>query len=167
MFRNMFRDLFSASEKLELKTCNNVDERRFSDASSSIDDPGFSPRDRTCCSGIFLALLMLTAALPFSAQAQKSAGASVTPDLPAGPMQAKATTACLECHEARIILQQRLSKAAWTKEVDKMTKWGAAVDPAGRDALIDYLSTNFSPDKPAYEPPRTSAGKSNSANSSK
>jgi len=70
-------------------------------------------------------------------------------------MQAKATTACLECHEARIILQQRLSKAAWTKEVDKMTKWGAVVDPADRDALIDYLSTNFSPDKPAYEPQRT------------
>jgi hypothetical protein len=82
-------------------------------------------------------------------------------------MQAKATTACLECHEARIILQQRLSKAAWTKEVDKMTKWGAVVDPADRDALIDYLSTNFSPDKSAYEPPRTSGAKSNSANSPK
>jgi hypothetical protein len=87
--------------------------------------------------------------------AQKSAPANATVDLPAGAMQAKATTACLECHEARIILQQRLSKAAWTKEVDKMTKWGAVVDPADRDALIDYLSTNFSPDKPAYEPPRT------------
>src|SRR5580700_1160529 len=106
-----------------------------------------------------IALLVLAFASPFSAQAQKPAGASVTADLPAGPMQAKATTACLECHEARIILQQRLSKAAWAKEVDKMTKWGAVVDRADRDALIDYLSTNFSPDKPAYEPPRTSAGK--------
>jgi hypothetical protein len=76
-------------------------------------------------------------------------------DLPAGPMQAKARTACMECHEARIILQQRLSKAAWTKEVDKMVKWGAVVEPADRDALIDYLSTNFSPDKPAYVPPRS------------
>ncbi|MGD0570100.1 MAG: hypothetical protein ABSA78_16985 [Candidatus Sulfotelmatobacter sp.] len=95
------------------------------------------------------------------AQAQKPVGADVTADLPAGAMQAKATTACLECHEARIILQQRLSKAAWTKEVDKMTKWGAVVDPADRDALIDYLSTNFSPDKPAYEPQRTAGvGKS-------
>jgi mono/diheme cytochrome c family protein len=93
---------------------------------------------------------------PLSASAQK---ASATADLPTGPMQAKATTACLECHEARIILQQRLSKAAWTKEVDKMTKWGAVVDPADRDALIDYLSTNFSPDKPVYEPQRTSPEK--------
>ena len=90
----------------------------------------------------------------------------MTADLPAGPMQAKATTACLECHEARIILQQRLGKAAWTKEVDKMVKWGAVVDPNDRDALIDYLSANFSPDKPAYEPQRTSGGKSGSGMSS-
>ena len=82
-------------------------------------------------------------------RAQKAAQANATVDLPAGTMQAKATTACLECHEARIILQQRLSKAAWTKEVDKMIKWGALVDPDDRDALIDYLSANFSPDKPA------------------
>jgi mono/diheme cytochrome c family protein len=161
----MFRNLFKAPEKLT--ACSNVEERRFSTASRFIDNPGFSPRDLICCSGIFLALFVLIAASPFPAQAQKSAGATVTADLPAGPMQAKATTACLECHEARIILQQRLSKAAWTKEVDKMTKWGAVVDPADRDALIDYLSTNFSPDKSAYEPPRTSGAKSNSANSPK
>jgi len=100
-------------------------------------------------------LLALSTASPFSALAQKPSGASLTADLPVGTMQAKATTACLECHEARIILQQRLSKAAWTKEVDKMMKWGAVVDPADRDALIDYLSANFSPDKPAYTPQRT------------
>ena len=99
--------------------------------------------------------LLLTVALPFEMSAQNSPQTSLSADLPAGPMQAKATTACTECHEARIILQQRLSKAAWTKEVDKMTKWGALVDPADRDALIDYLSANFGPDKPAYEPSRT------------
>lgn len=71
-------------------------------------------------------------------------------ELPEGPMQAKAVTACTECHEARIIVQQRLSKAAWTKEVDKMTKWGAVVEPQDRDALIDYLSGNFPIDKPEY-----------------
>jgi len=107
-----------------------------------------------------IVLIALSAASPFRAHAQKPAGASLTADLPAGSMQAKATTSCLECHEARIILQQRLSKAAWTKEVDKMTKWGALVDPADHDALIDYLSANFSPDKPPYEPPRTSGGSS-------
>ena len=72
------------------------------------------------------------------------------PELPPGPLQSKVTTACTECHEGRIIVQQRLSKGAWTKEVDKMTKWGALVDPQDRDAFIDYLSTNFGTDKPAY-----------------
>jgi mono/diheme cytochrome c family protein len=98
--------------------------------------------------------------LPIAARGQKQTPAKPTADLPAGAMQEKATTACTECHEARIILQQRLSKAAWTKEVDKMTKWGAVVDPADRDALIDYLSENFSPDKPPYQPPRSASLKS-------
>src|SRR5579864_6071766 len=40
-----------------------------------------------------------------------------SPDLPPGPAQAKVRTACLECHDASIIVQQRLSKAAWGKEV--------------------------------------------------
>ena len=109
-----------------------------------------------------LTILFLIAAIsiPISGAGQKSSVAKPSEDLPAGAMQAKATTACLECHEARIILQQRLSKAAWTKEVDKMVKWGAVVDPADRDALIDYLSFNFSPEKPAYEPPRTAPERS-------
>jgi len=76
-------------------------------------------------------------------------------ELPAGPMQAKATTACTECHETRIILQQRLSRAAWTKEVDKMVKWGAVVDPQDRDALIDYFSSNFGVDQKEYVPDRS------------
>jgi hypothetical protein len=107
--------------------------------------------------GTLAAIALLALTVPLSAQAQKPSGASPTADLPAGPMQAKTTTACLECHEARIILQQRLTKATWTKEVDKMTKWGAVVDPADRDPLIDYLSTNFSPDKPPYDPQRTAS----------
>jgi hypothetical protein len=77
------------------------------------------------------------------------------PQLPEGPMKAKATTACNECHDSRIIVQQRLSKAAWTKEVDKMTKWGALVDAQDRDALIDYLSNHFGVDKPEYVADRT------------
>ncbi|HXC44399.1 MAG TPA: cytochrome c [Candidatus Dormibacteraeota bacterium] len=104
-------------------------------------------------------ILSIAVILPMGSRAQKPGAPNMTADLPAGPMQAKATTACLECHEARIILQQRLSKAAWAKEVDKMTKWGAVVDPADRDALIDYLSLNFSPDKPAFDAQRTSSGK--------
>jgi hypothetical protein len=71
-----------------------------------------------------------------------------SPDLPAGPVRAKVRTACTECHDARIVLQQRLSDKAWTREVDKMIKWGAVVDATDRDAFIRYLSLNFPPDKP-------------------
>ncbi len=82
-------------------------------------------------------------------------------ELPPGPMQAKATTACTECHEARIVVQQRLSKAAWTKEVDKMIKWGALVEPQDHDPLIDYLSANFGVDKEDYVAERTRAREKN------
>lgn len=78
-----------------------------------------------------------------------------SPDLPAGTMQAKVRTACMECHDSRIILQQRLSKAAWAKEVEKMIKWGALVEAADRDGFVEYLSINFPPDKPAYVAERT------------
>jgi hypothetical protein len=82
-----------------------------------------------------------------------------SPDLPPGPAQPKVRTACLECHDASIIIQQRLSKAAWTKEVDKMIKWGALVEPTDRDSFIDYLSTNFPSEKAPAEMPRSTSVK--------
>jgi hypothetical protein len=108
-----------------------------------------------------LAVLVLAGvgvSTPWTSSQTASSKPSV--DLPAGAMQAKATAACNECHEARIILQQRLSKATWAKEVDKMTRWGALVDANDRDALIDYLSANFGPDQPPYPPPPSAPQKS-------
>ena len=129
-----------------------TDEKNMWGQPPSVVQPGATRRFVTAL------LLVGLMSLPFVAKAQKPiAAAKPTEDLPAGPMQAKATTACTECHEARIILQQRLSKAAWTKEVDKMIKWGAVVDASDHDALIDYLSTNFSPDQPPYVPPRSTS----------
>jgi hypothetical protein len=99
----------------------------------------------------FVALLLVTALCAQSAP---------SPELPAGPMENRARTGCTSCHDARIILQQRLSKTAWGKEVDKMMKWGAIVNPSDRNALVDYLSTNFPPEKPAYVAPRLASHKS-------
>jgi cytochrome c5 len=53
--------------------------------------------------------------------------------------------ACLVCHDAGIIEQQRLSKIGWTRSVEKMMRWGAAVSDADKDALIDYLSSQHPP----------------------
>jgi hypothetical protein len=100
---------------------------------------------------VFFALALAPLCTVVAAVAQSSPHE----ELPAGPAKEKAEAACLTCHEGRIILQQRLSKAAWTKELDKMIKWGAAVDPKDRDALIDYFSANFGPDQPIYAAPRS------------
>jgi hypothetical protein len=113
-----------------------------------------SNRPTMSIAAVAVLALATTSLSAFSQQAAKPAK-----DLPPAPMQAKATTSCLECHDARIILQQRLSKAAWTKEVDKMVRWGAVVNADDHDSLIDYLSANFGPDQPPYEPPRTSIEK--------
>ena len=99
---------------------------------------------------ILVSVLLLCAAI--------AAQSSPNEQLPAGAAKESAESACLTCHEARIIVQQRLPKAAWIKEVDKMTKWGAPVDPKDRDALVDYFSANFGPDQPAYVAPQTAAG---------
>ena len=121
----------------------------------------YSRRPLTCLLVLIFSTVLAAVACvpPFWAQSAVPPSPKATEDLPAGPIEAKATTACLECHEARIIVQQRLSRAAWTKEVDKMTKWGALVNPSDRDALIDYLSANFGPDQPPYDAPRSSPGK--------
>jgi hypothetical protein len=65
-----------------------------------------------------------------------------------GKIQTKVQTACTECHDASIIRQQRLSAKSWTKEVDKMIKWGAFVEPGDRAAFIEFLSASYPPDKP-------------------
>lgn len=115
-----------------------------------------------------LAAVSFAAASPFGVQDKpagdkppvtKPAKGKTSEPLPDGAMKEAATTACLECHDSSIILQQRLTKAAWTKTVDKMIKWGADVDPKDHDPLIDYLSTNFNPDKPPYEAPKSSTEK--------
>lgn len=80
------------------------------------------------------------------------------PGLPPGPMQEKARTACLACHDARIIVQQQLDRKAWTRNVDKMLRWGTVVAAEDREALIDYLAANFPPRAEAGAPPKLAEG---------
>jgi len=65
-------------------------------------------------------------------------------------------TACVACHSLRIVKSQRLSAAAWEKEVDKMVGWGAVVPE--RKVLIDYLATEYSNAKPAPAPEISKSG---------
>jgi hypothetical protein len=65
-------------------------------------------------------------------------------------------TYCVACHSTRIINSQRLSAAAWTKEVDKMTGWGAVIPD--KQVLIDYLATEYSNTKPVPIPATSGDG---------
>jgi hypothetical protein len=46
---------------------------------------------------------------------------------------------CLICHDEDVIRQQRLSRAQWDREINKMTGWGARVEPDRREMLLEYL----------------------------
>ena len=59
-------------------------------------------------------------------------------------------TACIACHSLRLIDSQRLSAAAWGKEIDKMVGWGATVPD--RQILLDYLASEYSDAKPVPAP---------------
>src|SRR3954464_11917889 len=63
-------------------------------------------------------------------------------------MATKLEAACSGCHGPSLIAQQRLDRNGWTREVDKMTRWGANVQPADKDALVAYLSRTFSNTRP-------------------
>lgn len=66
-------------------------------------------------------------------------------ELPPGPGREAVITRCLSCHESDLIVQQRLSRAGWGRSLDKMIRWGAVIEPAEREPMLDYLSAHFAP----------------------
>jgi cytochrome c1 len=64
--------------------------------------------------------------------------------------QKEEAAGCTPCHSLRLVHSQRLSKATWSKELDKMAGWGSKVQD--RDALLEYLAANYGDDKPASRP---------------
>lgn len=57
---------------------------------------------------------------------------------------------CAGCHGLRIIGTQRLSRAGWERELDKMVRWGAEI--RDREALLTYLVETYGDDKPMPKP---------------
>jgi sulfite oxidase len=53
--------------------------------------------------------------------------------------------ACLACHDDDVIRQQRLTRAQWEREIQKMTDWGARMRDEDRDGFLDYLFRDFGP----------------------
>jgi mono/diheme cytochrome c family protein len=74
--------------------------------------------------------------------------------------RAEEQRACVPCHSLRLVESQRLSAAAWGRELDKMARWGAVIQD--RQALLDYLSQEYPDTKPAPRPERSGDGKQGS-----
>jgi len=53
--------------------------------------------------------------------------------------------ACLGCHDEHMMRQQRLTRAQWEREVNKMTGWGANIQEKNREDILKYLSGLFNP----------------------
>jgi len=77
--------------------------------------------------------------------------------LPAGPGADVLKQRCVSCHESDLITSQKLSLTGWTRSVDKMVRWGAAVTPGEREVLQPYLAANFGP-RPAASHATPEAG---------
>jgi mono/diheme cytochrome c family protein len=84
-------------------------------------------------------------------------GAAQSTTLPEGTGAGIVKAKCLGCHEADMIAGQKLTKTGWTREIDKMVRWGAVVTEAERDPLVDYLAAHFAP-APAASHARAAEG---------
>ena len=80
-------------------------------------------------------------------------------DLPSGPGADLVRSTCVTCHEADLIRQQRLTRAGWERELDKMIRWGANVAQGDRIRLLDYLATNWNR-RPSDETPAAASERS-------
>ena len=89
-------------------------------------------------------LLMMAALLP----AQKAKDEGWSRLLPPGDGRQAVLESCTNCHNLRVVVNARLSRAAWAKDVNDMIQRGAPLFPEEIDPIIAYLSKAFGPDVP-------------------
>lgn len=70
-----------------------------------------------------------------------------TSTLPPGKGVELVVEKCTTCHEADLIVQQRLTHLGWGKEVDKMIRWGTVATSAEKEIIVDYLASHFGSEK--------------------
>jgi DMSO/TMAO reductase YedYZ molybdopterin-dependent catalytic subunit len=66
-------------------------------------------------------------------------------DLVQAPPPPAFKSSCLACHDEDVISQQRLTRAQWDTEINKMVGWGAKVSDQDRSALLDYFAARYGP----------------------
>jgi len=60
---------------------------------------------------------------------------------------------CGICHSTDLVTQQRLDRSRWTATVDKMIHWGAPLSQEERNALVNYLATQYHQQAPVEVKP--------------
>lgn len=75
-----------------------------------------------------------------SAQLPTAPAEAVSPEA-AAPEGYRA--ACLGCHDEHMMQQQRLTRAQWDREINKMTGWGAPLKAEDRENVLTYLADRY------------------------
>ncbi len=115
-----------------------------------------TPESKDSClfNRISLAVVLLASSILARAQAPSAPGKP----LPPGPMQSKMKAACTQCHNTGRITEQHLTRQQWSDELEKMEGLGAVIPDADRNALLNYLTRNFGPEKGAAKPAPKKSG---------
>lgn len=60
--------------------------------------------------------------------------------------------ACSGCHSEMLVVQQGLSRDRWNELIDWMIdeQGMPEIENAERELILDYLSTNYGPDRPNF-----------------
>ena len=86
---------------------------------------------------------------PAPRSAQVAPASLVDGDLPSGAGADIVRARCTACHGPALVVQQRLTREGWAREIDKMVGWGAVLADAEREALLQYLTVTFGVRAPA------------------
>jgi hypothetical protein len=86
----------------------------------------------------------LVAGLAIGLAAGRSPAQTANP-LPPGEHMPLVLGACIPCHSAEMVAQQRLDRATWEAIVDRMITYGAPITPETRPLILEYLVTRLAP----------------------
>jgi len=95
---------------------------------------------------VLLPLLLLLPALVGQNKKAKDEGWSDL--LPPGEGRELVLNSCTSCHNLRVVVHARLTRAAWTKSVNDMIQRGAPLFTEEIEPITGYLSTVFGPAVP-------------------
>jgi hypothetical protein len=65
--------------------------------------------------------------------------------LPPGEHMPLVLGACIPCHSAEMVAQQRLDRPTWETILDRMISYGAPITRETRPLILEYLASRLGP----------------------